>query len=161
MTRHLLYSTNVYLKLLLQERYWGDVHYIWCSEYFDCSDQSKYSSSSMVAPSSNPSSIYRELKRDVEGKDTHSAKITAQKASFTERAIQSAANGEICEDERDDILYMVERSPFEYWRPLLYVIPADPVLSRLKLVPIKNRAGFGNEYIIEDLKRTEFDIVEF
>ncbi|MGR3218258.1 MAG: hypothetical protein ACUZ8H_00385 [Candidatus Anammoxibacter sp.] len=114
----------------------------------------------MIAPSSNPANIYRELMRDVNGKDDHSAKINAQKASFIERAIQSASNGEISENDRDDIVCMVKKSPFEYWRPLIYVIPSGPVDLRTKLVPMKERAGFGNEYIIKDLKHTEFDILE-
>lgn len=55
---------------------------------------------------------------------------------------------------------MADTAPFEHWRPLLYVIPTNPVTSKIKTVPISQRAGFGSEYIIEDLSRNEFDIVE-
>ena len=56
---------------------------------------------------------------------------------------------------------MVTTASFEYWRPLLYVIPIPTPAARLQLVPIDKRAGFGKEYIITDLKRAEFDLVEF
>jgi hypothetical protein len=158
--RQLLYSTNVYLKLLIQEKYFNDKHYIWCSEYFDSNTAPKYSIGTLIAPSSNPASIYKELQRDVMGKDKHSAKINAQKASFVARAIESFDRGDITEDEKEEIIYMVNDAPFEYWRPLLYVASTELIKHKLTLVPINQRAGFGNEYIAKDLTRYEFDIVE-
>lgn len=156
----LLYSTNVFLKQFLQERYRNDLHYVWCSEYFDSRKLGSYASGALVPPSSNPADIYRELKRDVEGRDLHSSKITAQKASFISLAITWEQNGEISSDERDEITYIVNTAGFEMWRPLLYVIPRAPVESRLQLVPISQRAGFGSEHILADLERSEFDMVE-
>lgn len=156
----LLYSTNVFLKQYLQERYRKDVHYVWCSESFDSRKLSSYSPGALTAPSSNPADIYRELKRDIEGRDMHSAKIAAQKASFIKLAIEWESKGEISVSDRDDIVYMVNNAGFDHWRPLIYVIPRAPVESRLQIVPAHLRAGFGPEYIIPDLARSEFDLVE-
>lgn len=157
----LLYSTNVYLKYHIHKLYRNDTHYVWCSEHFDSKKLSAYSSGSLVAPSANPADIYRELKRDVEGRDSHSAKINAQKASLTQLAIAWEKNGEITTAEKDDIVYMIGTADFQLWRPLVYVIPREPVESRLQIVPMKKRAGYGNECIISDLKGHEFDLVEF
>jgi len=55
---------------------------------------------------------------------------------------------------------MVTNATFDDWRPLLYIIPRDLVASRLKVVPIHKRASFGDEFIVEDLKRGEFDVIE-
>ena len=55
---------------------------------------------------------------------------------------------------------MVDNASFEDWRPLVYVIPRAMVESRLEAVPPKKRASFGPEYIITDLRRHEFDIIE-
>lgn len=158
---HFLYSTSVLLKLIIQERFRHDLHYAWCSEHFDSKKLSRYSSGAMIAPSSNPADIYREIKRDVEGKDTHSSKINGFKTSLTSLAIEWAATGEIQPAERDEILHMINTASFEHWTPLIYVIPRALVEPRLELVPPDKRAGFGVEYIIKDLKRTEFDIIEF
>src|SRR6266446_1071240 len=83
----ILYSTNCALKLLIQERFYGDLHYVWCSEHFDAKALPRHTAGATVAPSSDPVSIYRELRRDVEGNDRHSAKIAAQKAGFIARAV--------------------------------------------------------------------------
>jgi hypothetical protein len=156
----LLYSTNVFLKLLIQEKYRGDIHYVWCSEDFDSSTVSAYSSASLVPPSSNPADIFRELRRDVEKRDQHSSKINQQKVSLTDRAIEWEKNGLISPTDKDDIIYMVQSAPFEHWRPLIYVIPRPQVEARLVRVPMRLRAGVGIEYTLSDLQRSEFEIVE-
>jgi hypothetical protein len=101
------------------------------------------------------------LKEAVNRQDSHNVKIAAQKLSLTKLAIEWENKGEITANEKDEIIYMVDNADFSLWRPLLYVIPYESVKARLQLVPINNRAGFGNEYIISDLKRPEFSIVEF
>jgi hypothetical protein len=55
---------------------------------------------------------------------------------------------------------VVNNASFEEWRPLIYVIPRSSMEARLKVVPIHRRTGPTLEYIIEDLKRSEFDIIE-
>jgi len=157
----LLYSTNSYFKLYIQEMYRGDVHYVWCSEHCDSKTLSSYSPGALVAPSSNPADIYKELRRDVDGKDRHSAKINAQKALFSGLAITWEAAGEITTSQKDDIIYLVKTVDFDFWRPLLYVIPRTPVIEpRLLHVPMAGRAGVGIEYKLPDLQRSEFEIVE-
>lgn len=156
----LLYSTNVFLKLYIQQEYRRDIHYVWCSENFDSRTSAPYSSGSQVPPSSNPADIYRSLRDDVSRNDRHSAKIAAQRASFEKMAIMWLAAGEITLEQKDEIIYMVAHADISYWRPLLYVIPRISVEARLKTVPMDKRAGFGPEYIIEDLRRSEFDLIE-
>lgn len=160
MTPPLLYSTNVFLKLLLQERFRGNLHYAWCSESFDSSALPRYSLSSQVAPSSNPADIYRELKLAVQRKDQHSHKITEQKLSLKNLAITWEAAGEINVEAKEEIVYLVDHASFDDWRPLLYIIPRTLVASRMRVVPPDRRASFGPEYIVEDLQRFEFDTIE-
>jgi hypothetical protein len=156
----LLYSTNTLLKYLICQKFRGDIHWVWCSEYFDSKRLGAYATGAMVAPSANPADIYQELRRDIAGRDSHSAKITSQKASLQVLAVQWHLSGELSDSQRDEIVYMVTTASIELWRPLIYVIPRAAVESRFQLVPIEKRAGFGNEYIIPDLTGTEFDILE-
>jgi hypothetical protein len=156
-----LYSTNTFLKFHIQQRFRNDVHWVWCSEIFDSTKAAPLSANSLIAPSSSPADIYRELRRDVERRDSHSAKISAQRASLQALAIEWEARAEISSQDMQEIIYMATTASFDLWRPLLYVIPAPNPASRLQLVPIEKRAGFGKEYIISDLKRTEFDLLEF
>jgi hypothetical protein len=160
MGKILLYSTNVFLKLLIQADYMNDVHYVWCSEEFDSNRVSAYSRSFLSPPSSNPADIFRQLKRDIDKKDAHSSKINEQKVGLTNRALEWEKSGLITATDKDDIVFMVNSAPLEHFRPLIYVIPRPPVETRLKKVPMNLRAGIADEYTIDDLKRTEFDIVE-
>ncbi|HJQ35202.1 MAG TPA: hypothetical protein VJ866_23830 [Pyrinomonadaceae bacterium] len=148
------------MKLLIQERFRGDVHYAWCSESFDSSALSRYSLSSQVAPSSNPADIYRELKLAVQKKDQHSYKINEQKLSLKKLAVDWEAAGEITSDDKEEIIYRVDNAAFDDWRPLIYIVPRAAVQSRIQAVPPIKRASFGPEYIIADLRRSEFDVIE-
>lgn len=156
----LLYSTNVYLKLLIQERYRNNLHYVWCSDCFDSTKEPGYTLGSLVAPSSNPVDIYRDLKRDLERSDLHSAKILAQKASFKSLAVKWQQAGEITKLQEQDIVWTVDNASASYWRPLIYVIPRPAVASRLSIVPMSQRASIADEFIIADLARSEFDLME-
>lgn len=156
-----LYSTNVFLKLHIQDTYRNGVHYAWCSESFDSGTLSKHSSGYYVPPSSNPLDIYRQLADDIRRQDKHSSKISEQRAGIVSRANRWARNGEISDDDKKDIIYLAKHGAFEVWRPQLYVVSRSLVQSRITLVPADKRAGIGNEWIISDLRRTEFDILEF
>ncbi|AUD00988.1 hypothetical protein [Spirosoma pollinicola] len=156
----ILYSTNVFLKYHIQQKYFNDVHYVWCSELFDSKTASIYSPGSLVPPSSNPADIYRQLKADVSGGDSHSAKIVEQRASIIARATEWEINGVINSLVKDDIIYIATNGSINYWRPLIYVIPKAPLITRLHTVPASKCAGLGTEYIINDLNRAEFDIIE-
>jgi|SRR5215467_1657838 len=157
----LLYSTNVFLKHHIQQRYRKDVHYVWCSEAFDSGALARYTVGAGVPPTSNPVDIYRDLKEAVRRGDSHNAKILEQKASFLRLAVAWLDAREISQDESDEIVYLVTNAPFiTYWRPLIYVIPRGPVEGRLERVPAARCAGLGPEYIIRDLKGTEFDLIE-
>src|SRR5215510_13966825 len=148
MSGHFLYSTNPFLKLLIQEQFRKDIHYVWCSEHFDAKKVAAYSLGSLVAPSSNPADIYREVRRDIEGGDSHSAKIKGWRASLLGLAIEWEMKGEIQAFEKNEIAYMIDKAPLAQWRPLIYVIPRTLVVSRLQLVAPALRAGLGLEYII-------------
>lgn len=156
----LLYSTNVFMKLLIQQKFFGDVHYVWCSEQFDSKAFSPHTSAGLVPASSNPADILRLLLRDVQTPDHHSGKIAEQKASLTKRAIALEKAGSITKAVKEEIVYLVKTAAISQWRPLLYVIPRPPVEPRLKLVPAKLRAGIADEFIIPDLQRNEFDIID-
>jgi hypothetical protein len=161
MSKHFLYSTNVFLKLLIYEKYRNDLHYVWCSEDFDSKKLAPYTTSgSLTPPSANPADIYRELERDVKGGDGHSAKITSQRASLMVLAVDWEQKGIITQAQKSEIVHMLNNASFDLWKPLLYIIPRSLVEPRLQLVPIEKRAGFGAEYILSDLHRSEFDVVE-
>lgn len=162
MPGHLLYSTNTRLKLMINETFRGDLHYVWCGDCFDGTKTNAYSRAAMTPPSSDPCAIYRQLLVDVRRSDRHSAKIGEHKLSLSSLATQWRDKGELTAEQAEEMIYLVTNADFEHFRPLLYVIPTSNVIDRLQTVPAAKRASIGGvEYILPDLKRSEFDIVEF
>ena len=100
------------------------------------------------------------MAEDVENGDLHSAKIVSQRTTLEKLAIDWAASGKISDDEKQEIIYLVKNAQIADWRPLLFIIPRHLVSARLELVPIDRRASPEKEYIIRDLKRSEFEIIE-
>jgi hypothetical protein len=62
-----------------------------------------------------------------------------------------------------DTLYVIHHKVVTviYGQILIYVIPRSfSIDGRIKAVPTSKCAGLGPEYIIEDLKESEFEIIE-
>ena len=133
---------------------------MWCSPTFEAENLNKYQLGSGTPPTSNPASIYRDLQRAVAKSDEHNAKILSQKNSLMARAVEWCAAGHITEAKRDDLLTVVSMAQFPQWRPLLYVIPYSLVAGRVQEVPRTSKPSMEPEYIVPDLKRHEFEIVE-
>jgi len=112
-------------------------------------------------PSSDPFEICHGLLKDVEGRDKHSAKISLNKSGILAGADIQLKNGVITDSERLDIIEIVHLAEVEDFRPLIFVIPLDGVLSLAKKANIKLTAGlFSREYIIEKLPRDKFDVID-
>ena len=95
-----LYSTNTYMKFFLIENFRGGLHYVWVSEFCDSKMAPAYSSAALVPASSNPADLYRELKRDVECRDAHSAKITARKPHLNNWQLNGKALAKLLKRKR-------------------------------------------------------------
>jgi hypothetical protein len=155
----LLYSTNTYLKFHIQENFRGE-HRVWCSPVFEAQKQNRYALGAGQPASSDPCTIYTSLHRAVAVSDDHDPKINSQRKVLSALAVDWCLAGKITEAQRDEIVAIVKNARFPDWRPLIFVIPFSPVQARLQLVDRANRASHEPEYIIPDLKRGEFDIIE-
>jgi len=102
----LLYSVNCYFKFYVQEKYRGNLHYVWVSESFDNGP-----------PTSNPKGIYTSLKLAVVEEDEHDYKINEQKGLITARAIKWETDGEITSADKDEIVFSAMNGAFKQWRP--------------------------------------------
>jgi hypothetical protein len=160
----ILYSTNPYLSFEVGELFRRDqVHVVWCSEIFDPRTSASSAPGSMVAPSSSPRAIADQLAQDVRGEDTHSALIKRYRRTFRGLATSFYTDGLLTADRAEELRALASRQSFRIWRPLIYVIPRASLeaAGRLQPVPPAKRAGHGPEYRITDLKRDEFDVLEW
>lgn len=156
----LLWSTNTALKFKIQERFRDGKHHVWCSQTFDGKAVGKYAIGRDQAISSDPLAIYKDLRDAVDSSDSHNAKIASQIKVLTALAVQWAADGQISDRNRDEIIAIVSKAVITDWKPLIFVIPYATVASRVKEVPRAKRASHEPEFIVEDLASTEFEIIE-
>lgn len=154
----LYYSANTVLAGTIAEQYYGDVHWVWCSDHFDESTAPPHGPG--LAPSSTPANLIREYREAVRGADRHSAAIARNKAGIVRGAATKRSMGAITvaqEREISDIVYSADTRSF---RPLLYLIPREPVEHLVTAVPVKERANPAvPEYRIESLPRHLFDVI--
>lgn len=156
----LLYSTNPYIKFLVQKEYAGDVHYVWCSEYFDGAKAPPGTLGAHIGATSDPYQIYLDLRTGMRSTDGHHTKIKQQRAGIVSRARKWLTDGKISATQHAELTGLAKKAPPDFFRPLIYVIPFEPVKARVQLVDVKKRASFGREFIIPDLHGTEFNTIE-
>jgi hypothetical protein len=156
----ILWSTNTLMKNRIQQRFFSDRHYVWCSPTFEAAAVGRYTLGFGQPPSSDPCTIYRQLREAVSKRDEHDPKIQAQKATLKALAVEMAKDRKISDDARDEIIALLNASQIADWRPLIYVIPYTPVAARVEAVARSMRASHEPEYIIRDLAVYEFDIIE-
>ncbi len=154
----LLYSTNTLLAYHINQTYYGELHYVWCSAFFGAANiPSPYRPN---PPSSSPQEIYETLLTAVENGDRHSEKIRLNRAGLRRAATFKYGQEEINDQQRLEILDKIRLAQFPDFKPLLYVIPYTLVSGMLSTVPVKHRANpLSEEYIIARLPRTSFDII--
>ncbi|MGD9543553.1 MAG: hypothetical protein AB7F41_10645 [Methylocystis sp.] len=158
----ILYSANPWFSTEVAEKYREGNYFAWVCEFFDSErDAPAGSSGTMIAPSSNPRKIYEDLLQEYRAQEEHCRIIKDHKKTFTRLAKKWLADGSITDDQFTEIIASVKARSWRIWKPVLYVIPRnglDP--TRLTEVQRRDRAGYGPEYQICDLKRHEFDIVD-
>jgi hypothetical protein len=157
----ILYSTNPWFAHEFAIKFLGGKHFVWCCEQYD-PNKGTSTSSYTFAPSSCPKSIYDLLEGACNSEDKHCSKINDYKKTFRKLALSYFADGSISDIQRDEILAMVSSVSWKIWRPLLYIIPREPLEKggRLIPVPLAKRASHATEWNIKDLLSDEFEIIE-
>ena len=157
--KRIYYSCCTTLAYFICERYYGKHHYVWCTPYFDPS--SRMSENNCVPTTSNPRDIYWNLKKEVDGGDLHSLKISWNRLKVQHGADAKLASGVIDAHAHEEIMEIIMLAQVHEFRPLLLVIPGSPVSRLLKPVSVRERASaLSEEFLIESLPRKFFDAIE-
>jgi hypothetical protein len=154
----LLYSTNTWLAYAIAERYYGGVHFAWCSPVYD---GAKADAHVNIPPSSSPADIYRLLLDEVQRGEQHSSVLAGKLEGLRRGAEARLKEGVIGDAEFDQIRRTVETSPLNDFRPVLYLIPYDRVRGTVVEAPVEERAHPSSvEYKVNPLPRDCFDMLE-
>lgn len=158
----LFYSANSYLSFLVNRRFYGGQHYVWCSPTFNPTTLDELNPLRNIAISSSPHHIYANYRDSAKSGDTHSDLIKQNKRGIKRGAAAMLAANRIDQNQYQMIIYMVNHAQLSDFRPLLYLIPANLIEKKLNVVSAKQAANpLGPEYRIFDLLDTEFDAIEF
>lgn len=134
--------------------------YVWCSPVFEGNALGRYALGAGQPPSSDPATIYRALHAAVSRRDEHNADVQRQKTKLRSVALDLQANGLIDADDAAEVVSYVEAAHISEWTPMIYVIPYAGVKGRVWRVPRGDRASGSPEYVIRDLRSTEFEAIE-
>jgi len=157
----ILYSVNTYLAYMINERYYGRVHYVWCSEVFDARSHNALGRYANIPPTSNPRDIYLNLYEEVKRGDRHSAKIQENRKRILLGAKKKLQAGVISPGQYDEIQQIVGGVELYEFRPVLYLIPYHNVVGMVREATVAERAHLLSlELIIESLDRQLFDPIE-
>src|SRR5262245_55156082 len=101
-----LYSTYTWLAFIINQQYYGGMHYVWCTPHFDPGSPF-LGTASAVPPTSSPKAIYFSLSAEVAAGDRHSAKVAQNRLGLQRGADVQYRNGVITVGQRDEILSIV------------------------------------------------------
>jgi hypothetical protein len=153
----ILYSAMTKIAYSINVKYYGNLHYMWCTPYFGKDYNSPHFT---VPPSSSPMEIYRTLENEVNGGDLHGHKIDLNRMGIRKGADQMLTANRITPDEHAEIHTISTLSPLSAFQPLLCVIPRLEALKYYKKVPIADMANpLSYEYIVADLPQSAFDLI--
>lgn len=157
-SKRIYYSCGTQLSYEICQQYYGQLHYAWCSPFFDA--DSTFSLHNSVPPSSNPRTIYWSLKKDVDACDLHSSKIKELRRGIQKGAAIKMKAGIISKQQYLDIDRTIKRSQLRDFSPLMFVIPVQPLEGKFVPAAVGARANpLSEEYIITDLPRDLFDVL--
>ena len=158
----LFYSANSYLSYWLSDKFYGGVFYVWCSPVFNPESLDSLNPLKVIPHSSSPHSIFKTLKDAAESNDNGCTKIKENRAGLKRGALSFYERELITLEEFERINNIIDTTLIADFRPLLYIIPNGLEQNRIKIVPIEQTASIlSTEYRIEDLKKSEFDVISF
>lgn len=158
----LFYSANTYLSFIINQRFYGGKHYVWCSPAFNPASLDSLNPLRNIPGTSSPHDIYINYRNTAATPDRHNPQVLQNIRGIKRGASIMLSEKKITQNQYQMILHMVKHAAPSDFRPLLYLIPAHLVESKLAEVPAKMTANpLGVEYRIFDLMDGEFEVLEF
>ncbi len=149
-----LFLVSVQSKLAYQinENFYHGMHFVWCSPGFDCPGN---------PDKSNPRAIFTAWREDILNKNLKSSFIDRNKQGILRGIKHHLSQGWIDDRTANFLEELTDKAEFDYFCPILYVIPYQLVKHLVEGVELEKRAGaFSTEFKIPDLPPTFFNVFE-
>lgn len=156
-----LYSTNTFLAFSISERYYGGVHFFWCTPHFDSGSIGPLGVS-RSPPSSSPAELYEDLTHDIARGDRNSNRVKQNRSGIITGAAAYRSRGAITSKQFNEIVAIVRAAELQDFRPLLFIGAYNDLKKYLKTVAVSKRAHpFSEEFIAQGVPRSKFDVIVF
>lgn len=149
-----LFSIGTWFSYRINQIYYGDVHYVWCTTCFNDKNQ---------PITSNPRSICKRFLDQIVSGDRHTKEIEENKAGILRGAQAKLDAGVINNVQYKEICQLVNLARYEDFFPVLYVINGRKV-GNIRCVEVarKDRASdTAKEFRIFDLSKGEYELIDF
>lgn len=151
-----LFSVGTKMAYDINERFYNGIHYVWCAPYFNSRTQ---------PPTSNPWDLFIEYAKFAYKEDNHATVIENNKTGIMKGARARKEQRVITVEQYNAINSVIrDFAKREDFFPVIYIIPLrklENYETRCKKVSKEEAASANSEeYIIEDLKREEFHLID-
>lgn len=152
-----LYSTMTAVAFNVNTKYYGGLHYMWCTPYFGSDFKSPHFT---VPPSSSPLEIYNTITKEIDGADLHGTKIELNRMGIRKGAEVMQRRGFITDETCAEIIAISKAVPMHQFKPLLCVISRIEAVPYYQKVDVLSKANpLSHEYIVADLPQSAFDVI--
>lgn len=150
-----LFSQSTKLANFIDETYYNNEHYVWCSEFIHDTNQ---------PPTSDPISRCNRLLQIIKTGDRHAFEIDDHKCKILVGAKAKLKSKVISkEDHKSICTYMssLNFTGYKAFMPIIYIIDYNKVKDRCEYVNRSDKASdSSSEILITDLKPEEYSIID-
>ncbi len=144
---------GTFLAYRIDEQYYRNVHYVWCTNKFH---------SDLQPGTSDPQTIGNTFLHDIKTGEQYSKAIMYNKAGILRGAEAKLKCKIINESEYKEICEIVNCATYSDFFPVLYIINSTKVKKKCEPVKKEKRASDNSiEYLISNLTDGEFEIIDF
>lgn len=149
-----LFSQTTKLAYSINEKYYNNEHYVWCSEFIHDPNQ---------PPTSDPVARCNQLLKTIKTGDRHAPEINEHLAGILAGAAAKRKSNVISAEEHKLIRTSLNINilSYELFIPLIYIIDYSKVKDRCKHIePWDKASDSSSEILITDLKPDEYTIID-
>lgn len=147
----ILYSVGTQLSYDIANKFYHNVHYVWCTTDFKSIYQ---------PPTSRPETICNRWLDIISTGDIHAREIDDNISGILRGAKIKKDNSIISDKEKKYIQEMVYHAEFHSFFPVIYIIYTEKVITKIQEVVPRYRASKTSvEYIIDNLEEGEFQVL--
>jgi len=147
-----LFSQTTKLAYDINEKFYKNYHYVWCSEYIHRTNQ---------PPTSDPISRCERLLQIITTGDRHAPEIDIHLAGILAGAEAKLKSKVISKEQRKLIGTYLNTVGYKDFMPIIYIIDYNKVKDRCMYINSKDKASdSSSEILITDLKPNEYTVID-